>query len=348
MKRFLLCTTLILASAAASAQVVTDRDVLVTPEGTVFTVENATPSTGTPVSAIGILDMGIRNGADVRHITVPGSTTAGYHSGATLAYDTDSKTLFVLWIHLMDGVSSSELLLAAYRDGKWQQPVAIDRQQYTMRTNLRLGITRRVSQLQKDGSYADAPALLLHALWWDDSMRGEEARYAMLPIENGALSASSIEVHGLEEFVPAGDDEFNAAKENFNAEILRHPAIITSPMQSTVGVVFGDTKRNTIHNVTLHPIADARVHIPVGIGGGGREKPEPHIIAPLSFSSDWKGSISVIAHADRLIFANADGKSLNYITYSNDTWSTVKSIAIDAKLPAEAALAAIDKMVSSQ
>jgi len=347
MKRFLLCATLLLASTAAFAQVVTDHDVLVTPDGTVFTVENATPSATASVPAIGVLDMEIHNGSDVRHITVPGSTTAGYHSGAALAYDADSKTLFVVWIHLMDGVSSSELLLAAYHDGQWQKPVAIDRQQYTMRTNLRVGITRRVSQLQKDGSYADVPALLLHALWWDDSMKGEGARYALLPIENGAVSESSIEVHALEEFVPAGDDEFNTPKENFNAEILRHPAIVTSPMQSTVGVVFGDTKNNTIHNVTLHPIADIHIHIPVGIGNGG-DKPAPHIIAPLSFSGDWKGSVSVIAHGDRLVFANNDGKALNYITFANGNWTNVKSIAVDPKLPAEAALAAVDKMVSSQ
>jgi hypothetical protein len=347
MKRFLLCAILILSSTAAFAQAL-DHDVLVTPEGTVFTVENAAPSNVTPVAAMGVIDMGIRNGSDTRHIIVPGSVTAGYHSGATLAYDTDSKTLFVIWIHLMDGVSSSELLLATYRDGKWQAPVAIDRQQYTMRTNLRLGITRRVSQLQKDGTYADAPALLLHALWWDDSMKGEGARYAMLPVENGAVSESGIEVHALEEYVAAGDDEFNAAKENFNAEILRHPAIITSPMQSTVGVVFGDTKQNTIHTVTLHPIADARVHIPVGIGNGGNIGRPNHIIAPMGFTEKWQGPISVLSRGDRLIFAHADDKSLSYITYTNGAWSGVQSIALDNKFPAEAALAAVDKMVSSQ
>jgi len=347
MKRFLLCAILILSSTAAFAQAL-DHDVLVTPEGTVFTVENATPSSVTTIAASGILDMGIRNGADVRHIIVPSSTTAGYHSGATLAYDADSKTLFVLWIHTTNGMASSELLLASYRDGKWQESVAIDRQQYTSRTNLRLGITRRVSQLQKDGTYADSTALLLHALWWDDSVKGEEARYAMLPIENGAVSQSSIEVHALEEFVSAGDDEFNAAPDNFNAEILRHPAIITSPMQSTVGVVFGDTAKNTIHSVTLHPIADARVHIPVGIGNGGNPGRPNHIIAPMGFTEKWQGPVSVISRGDRLVFANSDEKALSYITYTNGAWTGVKSIALDTKFPAEAALAAVDKMVSSQ
>jgi hypothetical protein len=247
----------------------------------------------------------------------------------------------------MDGVSASELLLAAYRDGKWQEPVAIDRRQYTMRTNLRLGITRRVSQLQKDGSYADAPALLLHALWWEDSMKGEEAHYAMLPIENGAVSEASVELHSLEEFV-AGDEPFNQVSATFNPEILRHPAIVSSPMQSSIDVVFGDAKKNSIHTVTLHPIAEHRIHIPVGIGGGAGGGKPLNLIAPASFNADWKGPVIVLSHGDKLVFANTNEKTLSYVTCANGKWSDVKSIALDSKFPAEAALAAVDKMVSSQ
>jgi hypothetical protein len=72
------------------------------------------------------------------------------------------------------------------------------------------------------------------------------------------------------------------------------------------------------------------------------------LAAPVSFSSNWKGPISVIDRGDRLVFANAGDTSLNYITYANGTWSDVKSIAIDNRFPAEAALAAVDKMVSTQ
>jgi hypothetical protein len=280
---------------------------------------------------------------------VPESVLAGYHFGGTLAYDADSKTLFVLWTHMPNGVSS-ELLLASYHDGKWQHAVSIDNQANHIRTNLRLGITRRVSQLQKDGTYADMPALLLHVVWWDETTSGAEARYAMLPIENGALSKSAIEVHSLEEFVTATDQPYNAVAANFNPEILRHPAIVSSPMQSTVDVVFGDMKTNTIHAVTLHPIAEIRIHIPVGVGGGGPGggKPPMSLAAPPTFSANWKGPISVIERGDRLAFANAGDTSFNYITYVNGTWSNVKSIGIDNKLSAEGALAALDKMVSTQ
>ncbi len=349
MKRFLVSFALILFAATAFAQAV-DRDVLVTLDGTVYTVDQGIPSSSSGVAAANILELSIQNGSEApQYMLVPESVRAGYHFGSTLAYDADSKTLFVLWTHTSSG-TSSELLLASYRDGKWHPAISIDNQANHIHTNLRLGIIRRVSQLQKDGTYADVPALLLNAVWWDETSSGGEARYAMLPIENGTLSQSSVEIHSLEDFVPAGSDFFNAVDPQFNAEILRHPAIVSSPMQSTVDIVFGDTKNNLLHAVTLHPIADVRIHIPGGINGGGPGggKPPMSLAVPPSFSSNWKGPISVIERGDRLAFANAGETSLNYITYVNGTWSDVKSIGIDNKLSAEVALTALDKMVSTQ
>jgi len=351
MKRLLVTLAISLVSASAFAQLV-DRDVLVTPDGTVYTIEQQTPSDSSGIAAINVLQLSIQNGSETQHVLVPESLTAGFHSDSVLAYDATSKTLFILWTHMPNGMSS-ELLLASYREGKWQRAISIDSRAYDNHLNLRLAITRRVSQLQKDGTYADAPALILHALWWDSSGHGDEARYAMLPIENGALSESSIEIHSLEEFV--GDNEtINTVDAKFNPEILRHPAVVSSPMQNSVEIVFGDTTKNTIHKVTLHPIAEARVHIPIGIGGGnggngnGGGPKALNLIAPTSFTAAWKGPITVIERGDRLVFANATDKTLNYLTYSAGTWSDVKSIALSDKLTVETALSAVDKMVSSQ
>jgi len=347
MKRILAALALSLLSASAFAQSA-DRDVLVTPEGTVYTVEQQTPSESSGVAATNILQLSIQNGsAEPQRLIVPESLQAGFHSDAALAYDTASKTLFLVWSHMPNGMSS-ELLLASYRDGKWQRAISIDSQGYSNHLNLRLGITRRVSQLQKDGTYADAPALILHALWWESNGHGQEARYAMLPIEDGALSQDAVEIHSLEEFV-GKDETVNAVDENFNPEILRHPAIVSSPMQSSVDIVFGDTDKKVIHRITLQPIAQHRIHIPVGIGGGAPGGGKAlNLIAPASFTAEWSGRITVIEHGDRLIFANATDKALNYITYSDGTWSEAKSIMLNSKLTVETALAAVDKMVTSQ
>jgi hypothetical protein len=347
MKRLLLSFAAALFAVAGFGQTV-DRDVLVTPDGTVYTVETQTPPPNT-MDATGTLGLTIQNGSDVSHVSVPDSTSAGFHSSATLSYDSDSRTLFVLWIHSPNAMSS-ELLLAPYHDGQWQPAVSVDNETYHLRSNLRLGITRHVSQLQADGSYADAPALLLHAVWWEESGQGEEARYALLVIDKGALS--SIDTHALGEFVDPTTNASNVVDPTFNKEILRHPAIVSSPMQSSVDIVFGDTGSNAFHTLSLHPVADTRIHIPVGIGGGGNGSggsPKAlSIAAPPSFSADWTGSISVIAHGTSLAFANAGDTSLNYITYTNGTWAGVKAIAIDNHFSAEAALAALDRMLSAQ
>jgi hypothetical protein len=347
MKRLVIALAISLLSATAFAQA-TDRDVLVTPDSTVFTIEQQIPAESSGIAATNVLQLSIQNGSEIQRVIVPDSLTAGFHSDSALAYDTASKTLFLLWSHMPNGMSS-ELLLASYRDGKWQPAVSIDYRGNSSRKNLRLGITRHVSQLQKDGTYADASALILHALWWDTNARGEEARYAMLPIENGALSQDSVEIHPLEEFV-SDDNTVNPVDAKFNSEILRHPAIVSTPMQDSVDVVFGDTQKNAIHKVTLHPIAQVRIHIPVGIGGGtpgGGGKPV-NLIAPSSFSANWQGPITVIERGDRLIFANATDKALSYLTYSDGTWTEVKTIALSNKLTVETALSAVDKMVSSQ
>ena len=346
MKRLLVALAVSLLSASAFAQA-GGRDVLVTPDGTVYTVEQVTPSESSGVAATNILQLSIQNGSEEpQRVLVPESLLAGFHADAALAYDTASKTLFIIWTHMPNGMSS-ELLLESYRDGKWQGAVPIDNQPWHGFKNLRLGITRRVSQLQKDGTYADAPALLLHALWWDEGPTSDEARYAMVPVEDGAVSQSSIELHSLEEFVPnAGDEAVNTVDPKFNADILRHPTIVSSPMQSSVDIIFGDTTKNSIHTVTLHPIAEHRIHIPVGIGGGSPGR--PMLPAPASFTSIWQGPVKVISHGDSLVFANAGDKSLGYIIYANGKWSDVKSIALSSKLPAESALVALDKMVSSQ
>ena len=47
-------------------------------------------------------------------------------------------------------------------------------------------------------------------------------------------------------------------------------------------------------------------------------------------------------------FANATDKSLNYLTYSDGTWTRGQVDRADSKFTAETALAAVDKMVSSQ
>src|SRR5581483_2667089 len=225
--------------------------------------------------------------------------------------------------------------------GRWQPAVSIDNQPYDLRYNLRIAITRRVAQLQRDGSYGDIPALLVHAVWWDETGYGETARYALITINKGV--AGTPELHNLSEFAPSPPLFPNDVGAEFNPEILRHPAFVDNGSQDSVDVIFGDAYYKLFNRVTLKPIADGRIHIPIGIRPGG-----PRVAAPTSFTADWSGRISTIVapHDGSFLLYNSDKGSVNYIVYSNGAWSQVKTLPVTDKLSVDAAVNALTRMMS--
>src|SRR5205807_10540713 len=146
MKRLLLILALVLAPAALFAQVA-DRDVLLTPDGTLYTIESKSAVEGDSNRSLQ-LTIAQGNKSTVT-TTIPESLT-GTNWRPALTYESDSKAVFVFWIGQVNGMSS-RLLFTSYRDGKWSPAVSIDDQQYTYRYNLRIAITRHVSTLQPDG-----------------------------------------------------------------------------------------------------------------------------------------------------------------------------------------------------
>jgi len=342
MKKLLFTIATVLFAASAFAQA--DRDVLVAPNGTIYTIEASPVENSTKIKATIMLVLTTQSGDTITRIPVPASTTEGLHWRATLAYDTESQTLFVLWLH-MPNPMSSELLLAAYQNGHWQPAVSIDDRSYDLRYNLRIGITRRVSRLQQDGSYADVPALILHAVWWDDTGAGEQARYALISIDKGAVS--SVDVHDMAEFIDATDAPAKVG-DDFNRDLLKHPAVLDGPSPNSVDVLFADSKTNLFHRVTLHPISEARIHIPVGHHG---TPAVPGFSAPESFSAPWNGSVTTLVSPhdrDKVLFCSTTESGVTYLVHSDAGWSDAKTLTTSATLTSDAAIAALVKMISTE
>jgi hypothetical protein len=291
-----------------------------------------------------MLALTTQDGDHTSRTIIPASTSAGVHWRATLAYDTESQSLFVLWLH-MPNAMSSELLLAAYQNGKWQPAVSIDDKPYDLRYNLRIGITRRIAQPQGDGTFVDVPALIVHAVWWDETGAGEQARYALISIDRG--SVSSIDIHDLAEFVDS-DAEQAVVGDDFNRELLKHPAILDGPSADSVDVVFADDKTNLFHRVTLRPVLEARIHIPVGHSGGDKT---PTFQPPADFTSSWEGSVTTLSSPrdhDKLLFCNTTEKGVTYLVHSAAGWSAVKTVPTSSTLSSDAAIAALVKMISNE
>jgi hypothetical protein len=340
MKRLVLILLFAIAPAALFAQVA-DRDVLLTQDGTLYSVESVNNDGSIQADATRYLTLTMQRGTEKPFTTiVPDSLAAGMHWRPALAYDDASHTLFVFWLKMPNGMSS-ELLLASYSNGRWQPAMSIDNQTYRLRFNLRVAITRQVAKVQSNGSLVDVPALLVHAVWWEQTGYAESARYALIPIEKGAVTTPDL--HDLNEFAASLPMFPNDVDPKFNAEILKHPSFVDNGTQDSIDVIFGDSYVKAFNRVTLKPIADVRIHIPIGARPSG-----PRVPAPMSFTGDWSGRISTITspHSGDLLLYNATPTAVNYITYSSGSWSSVKTVALSDKLSADAAVAALSRMMS--
>src|SRR5258708_656189 len=114
MKRLLLGFVLLLASTAALAEA---RQVLLTPDGALYTVDVL--STETSAGTVLSLPVTIKQGKAVTTTVVPESLI-GVNTEPALAYDAGSQTLFVFWLHQSPSSSANNLNLASYHDGQWQ------------------------------------------------------------------------------------------------------------------------------------------------------------------------------------------------------------------------------------
>ena len=338
MKRALFALVFALLPVALAAQV-PDRDVLLTPDGTLYTIESIDNEGSSTSGVIRYLRLTIQRPNERQQTAVvPESLTAGIHWRPALAYDAASQTLFIFWLK-MPNAMSSELLLASYASGTWHPAVSIDNQPYHLRYNLRIGITHKLAL--SDQTYGDVPMLLIHAIWWEETGYGENARYAMFGVQKGLISA--IEMHDLDEFAPSPGMFPNPINANFNPEILKHPAFADNGTQDSIDVIYGNLQMNDFVRVRLKPIAEGRIHIPIGAHPGG-----PRTVAPKSFTDPWSGPISTIVspHDGSMLLYNATKDSVNYILYSGSSWSSAKSVPLSDKLSADAAVAALTRMMS--
>lgn len=352
MKRLLLVLAIaLLPSGALFAQAsAPERDVLLTPEGTLYTIESESSENYPDANARSqqLLVLTSQTGDQSTKTIVPDSLEPGLHRRPALAYDSDSKTLFIFWLKTPNAMSS-ELLVSSYQNGKWRSATSIlGDTPMTFRYNLRIAVTRHVAQVQRDGSFSDVPMVIVHVVWWESTANGEVARYAMLPVDHDALLITDPkeQIHNLSDFVSVPDSTYDVS-DSFNREILRHPAILDNGTTNSVDVVFGDAQTNSFNRTTLKPILEGRLHIPVGRDKGGRPTRMP---APQDFSSDWNGRIATLGSGhggDSLVLYTAGDSSVSYVMYSNGKWSTEKTIQLNGRLSVDAAVGALGKMLSA-
>ena len=339
MKRLLISLILVLVIAvSASASELRERDVLLTADGIVYTVDAVHDGSVEEGRSPYYLTLTEQDGDERQTTTVPGSVIGGAHSHPALAYDNDSQTLFLFWQETLYRGLSSRLLFASMRNGVWSDVTALDSVDWKLRRNLRIAVTRSIETVGENGQRAAAPQVVVHAVWWEETGYGEWARYAMLGIDNGVVTSRDFRY--LVEFTGASIDRTAPLVNASPNEVLRHPAVFANSTRDSVEVLFGDATTNSIHRIRLKPVLDGRVRIPIGVRGTNMRS------ATLDMASEGRAA-AVIDEGSVAIYT-LDENRMNYIVYREGAWSKQRSIVLNTDITAHTAVDALRRMIAVQ
>ena len=339
MKRYLLLFVLLFAVPAALAQ--SNGNVLLTDDGVIYSAaaewSHEHPDVHASSSSYIVLTARHADAPSQRFI-VPATLVDGSNSEPALAFDNESGTLYIFWQYSVNAMSSELRFVSRDRDGNWSLPNTFETAAYHFRRNMRITLTHYAIDLDDNGRTEKVPEINVHATWWESSGGGEVARYAMLTLRHGEVSVS--QVSDLAAFVRSSSQNFTVPA-SFSRELFRHPAVFESPEGDSVDVVFGDVQTNGFHRVTLAPIGNARVRIPVG-------KSDKGFGPPSSFAMSAGTRIEAISpHPDRLLFYFEEDGAMRYIVYRNNEWSAMRTIRLDEEMSRELAINAMRGLVGA-
>ncbi len=334
-RRTLILLAIVLLPLTAVAADVPDRDVLLTNDGTLYTVESVSRDDVPTLKTVSqrVLMMTVQNGTTTSTSAVPATLNGGFNGYPSLAYDPQSKTLFLFWQTALNGFLTSDLFVCSYQNGAWGVPTALDSVSWAVRENLHIALTRKTAVVGADTSLSE---ITVHAVWWQQDSSTEWARYAMLTMDGG--NVSSIQIKDVSDFLAQQD---TPADNPVNSEILRHPVILESIAHDSVDVVYGDTRSGHMHRVTIKPIANGRLRIPVGVRDGNVPTPVANLDSAANVSA-----LGTMGDGLALYFGTSD--SVNYLLYKDGAWSPMRSITLTDKITRDSAVDALRRMLISE
>jgi len=336
MKRLLIAFALTLLPLAAFGQV--DRDVLLTSDGTLYTVESLFATPDVKVSSTRYLTLTVQNGGETKSEIVPASSTGGSHVEPSLAYDSDTKTLFLFWEAARAGAFATDLAFTYYRDGKWGGLTTLDGADWDLRSNLRIAVTRKTQMAADENGHTSIAETTVHAVWWEMGRTSSWARYAMITFDHGDVIVDAVQ--NLTDFVDVPASVLDSPSKR---EVLSHPSIFEAPTHDSVDVVFGDPRTDKLHRVTLQPTIQAgRIRIPIG---RGRVMPTPTV----AVAADTQiSAIGASNGTDDMAYYFSTPESVKYMLYKDGKWTSLRTIALNEKLSGDAAVAALQRLVRSE
>ena len=334
MKNLLVALVLLSASTAAFAE----PEVLLTPGGTFYSIESVAAEDHPEVSspAARFLMFSMHRGDVVHEGVVPATMTEGTHTEAAIAYDPESKRLFVFWRHLRT-LAESELLFSSLdENGEWSEPSSVDKAAFRFRKNFRIGITRKTEVIDENGTHTVVPETNVHALWWD-SGEYEAARYAMLTIQNGVVTSTFVSY--VSELGNSSPEMFPVSTDP-TAELIKATSVVEVPGRETIDLLYGEAASNSFRRIRLKPVLNVRIRIPVGVKESAVPLPK--------FNADSTEQLFTIPGSGDSVLVGAIGDEfVRFMTFDGNDWSDLSTLRLGKNLTKSGAMTAIHRMVNN-
>lgn len=336
---FALALTALTASSVVASTM--QRDSLLTPSGRLYVLESEfTHKLEVETHSERVLRLIVQENGETFEEFVPASLTGGWHSDPTLTYDSETDTLIAFWQY-SESIVSSELLIASYRDGAWSEPAQINAAAFKLRDNFRIATTHWAFETNEEGEIVRVPELTVHVIYWETRGDEEVARYAMISLLDGKISA--VSEHDLIEWISADASQEPAElPDDYDRDVFRHPAIFESATRDSVDVVFSDFERARLHRITIRPIRQNGVlTVPDGIWRGDVAPPRRGMI------QETGGTVETVVSGSTIALYTRSETELRYQLFSNGEWQTVRSISPTAAATLDGAVSALQRLVAS-
>lgn len=331
MRKLIVVAALLFVPLLAGAQ---ESDTLLTPDGTLFTVghELASEHAEVETNSAAYLVLTTRVAGEVTREIVPASRESGVHYNAAIAFDSESGSLFLFWIHHSSMLANQLMFTSRNADGAWTEAASFGAW-YDSRKNLRIAVTRKFETETGDL----ASGLSVHLAWWEFDSRTARfgARYAMVTIDGGRVA--DIQPLDLVQFLP---EDRIAAEEPVDQNLLNQPMLFPSARQESVLLVYGDLESGSMQSLRIKPraVADGRLRVPGGKREGSAKAPVME--TGTSRLEGLYGGENRMA-----IFARGDGV-VRYAILQDGAWSETHVINLDEQITPVTAVDALRRLVN--
>jgi len=290
--------------AALAAVPATASSSLLTPDGIRYAIER-TPDL--PQVEITRAEGGLRD-----RLVVPSTEDATPEKQVEIAFDTLTDTLHVVWTRENEGGAEIRYAMLSAA-GQWSSPrnIAAGAQMYG---GLKLAITR--------SEYAGTYATLMHVAWWSVNGNLRDPEYALFAFENGAQISASVA--NLEEMAALGDGVTASAFGDENMGEPVHPPLAMERNRDGVEIAFGSVSSSSITRLTITPRKlGPNVRIWKPVGRGVNNTPKSNLVSTDSTP------VQAFIRNGRLALYTLGEEFRFVVLKSNDTWTTLRSVATD-------------------